>query len=78
MGRRAALLAAAAALSGQDAEAHAALAAFNRLRPGFTLKQYKTTFTVPGSNAAFDAGMERYYEGLRKAGMSEGEPALAN
>ena len=71
-------LASAYALNGQLTEARTALASANRLRPGITIADYKRDHGNPSSNAAAMASLERTVDGLRKAGMPEGEPVPAN
>jgi adenylate cyclase len=66
------------ALNGQSTEAGTALAAANRLRPGITIADYMRDWANPTSNAAGIAFMERMVDGLRKAGMPEGESVPAN
>jgi tetratricopeptide (TPR) repeat protein len=66
------------ALNGQPTEAGTALAAANRLRPGITIADYMQDWANPTSNAAAIAFMERMVDGLRKAGMPEGEPVRTN
>lgn len=55
------------ALHGRDEAAKANLAAFQKLIPGHTVSSLKAT--EPSKNAAFWAERERFYEGLRKAGL---------
>jgi adenylate cyclase len=63
------VLASACSLAGRHEEARAALSEFLRLRPNVTISQLRTS---PYSNhPAFLAWLQRFYEGLRKAGLPE-------
>ena len=74
-----ALLAAALALTGQEAEAretlqqYLALPSSERLRTIAAFKEYNAHFSNPKSDPRVLDSLERQYEGLRKAGMPEGE-----
>jgi hypothetical protein len=65
------LLAAANAWAGHDKEAKDAAAQLQKLYPGFTLQ------TLPGmllsDDPTYNAQLQRIVEGLRKAGVPEGE-----
>jgi hypothetical protein len=65
------LLAAANAWAGHDKEAKDAAAQLQKLYPGFTLQ------TLPGMHMSddptYNAQLQRIVEGLRKAGVPEGE-----
>jgi adenylate cyclase len=65
------MLAAAHAWLGHDKEAKEAAAQVQKFRPGFTLQ------TLPGMHLSddptFNAELQRIIEGLRKAGVPEGE-----
>ena len=71
-------LASAYALNGQLTEASTALATANKLRPGITIADFYVDWSNPTGNAAATAALERQMDGLRKAGMPEGEPVPAN
>jgi hypothetical protein len=71
-------LASAYALNGQLTEARTALATANKLRPGITIADFYEDWSNPTGNAAATAALERQMDGLRKAGMPEGEPVPAN
>jgi len=64
-------LAAAYALTSRSAEAHDALAEFERLEPNTTISMIKDETKSQSDNATFLKQRERLYDGLRKAGMSE-------
>jgi tetratricopeptide (TPR) repeat protein len=74
-----ALLAAALALTGQEAEAHEALQQYlalpssERLRTIAAFKEYNARFSNSKSDPRVLDTLERQYEGLRKAGMPKGE-----
>jgi tetratricopeptide (TPR) repeat protein len=74
-----ATLAAALALTGQEAEAREALQDYlalpssERLRTIAALRAYNARFSSPNSDPRLFESLEREYEGLRKAGMPEGE-----
>jgi DNA-binding winged helix-turn-helix (wHTH) protein/TolB-like protein/Flp pilus assembly protein TadD len=55
------------ALHGRDDAAKANLAAFQKIIPGHTVSSLKAT--EPSKNAAFWTERERFYEGLRNAGL---------
>lgn len=55
------------ALHGRDELARANLATYEKLIPGHTVSSLKAT--EPSKNAQFWAERERFYEGLRKAGL---------
>ena len=65
-------IAAASAFAGQDAEARAAVADLLKLRPGYTVQQWMD-FNSISDNETFQRGSQRIGEGLRKAGLPEGE-----
>lgn len=62
-------LASAAALSGDTATAQNALATFRRLLPQYTVASFRAEKLC--ANALCESQRERYYEGLRKAGLPE-------
>jgi class 3 adenylate cyclase/TolB-like protein len=62
-------LAAIYALQGRDAEASAELAEFNRLIPGRTIKNLQAS--ERSDNPTFWSQRQRFYEGLRTAGLPE-------
>ena len=62
-------LACAHAWLGREAEAKSALAELLRLKPDFTLTDFKAR--EPSDTPAFRAQRERLYEGLRRAGVPE-------
>lgn len=64
-------LAAAQSWLGRDAEAKAAIAEALKLRPGFTLLTWQKNKV--SDDPAFKMQFERITEGLRKAGLPEGE-----
>jgi adenylate cyclase len=72
-------LAAALALTGQEAEAREALQQYlalpysERLRTIAAFKEYNAHFSNPKSDPRVLDSLERQYEGLRKAGLPEGE-----
>ena len=57
------------ALHGRDASAATHMAEFRRLFPNHTIRSLR--LTDRSTNATFLAGADRFYEGLRKAGMPE-------
>jgi adenylate cyclase len=63
-------LASALGCAGRVDEARAQMAEFQRLRPGFTLAQFRAR--EPSDVEPFQRQRERVYEGLRLAGMPEG------
>jgi adenylate cyclase len=64
--------ASALALLGREAEARAALAVLQQLQPGFTLTRRKEDLRVQSAdNPDYNRLIERYYDGLRKAGLPE-------
>jgi hypothetical protein len=68
-----AVLAAAYALSGHDEEARAALAQYQRFRPGTTVANFRNLTPVPLqlTDPSYLRQRERLKEGLRKAGMPD-------
>jgi tetratricopeptide (TPR) repeat protein len=66
-------LAAANAWAGHDKEAKDAAAQLQKVYPGFTLKTYAGFYAPLSSNSIFAAQTQRIAEGLRKAGVPEGE-----
>jgi hypothetical protein len=59
-------------LLGREAEARAALAVRLHIQPGVTLTWIKeASRTDSGNNLEFHRLIERYYDGLRKAGVPE-------
>jgi tetratricopeptide (TPR) repeat protein len=64
-----AVQASALALLGREAEARAALAVYQRLQPGITLARFKDINR--SDNAEYLRLMERFYAGLRTAGLPE-------
>jgi adenylate cyclase len=66
-------LAAAHAWAGHDKEAKEAAAHLQRLRPGFTIQSYADLASRTADNPTFNAQSARIVEGLRKAGLPEGE-----
>jgi TolB-like protein len=66
-------LAAAQAWAGHDKEAKEATAHLQRLRPGFTVQSYADFTSRTSDNPTFNAQSQRIAEGLRKAGVPEGE-----
>jgi tetratricopeptide (TPR) repeat protein len=65
-------LAAALALVGLLDEARAAAKAGIALDPGFTVRRFRVN--APADNPTFLAKRERLYEGMRLAGVAEGNP----
>jgi TolB-like protein len=65
------LQAGALALLGREAEARAALAVLQQLQPGLTISRYKEDLGCRSTNPECHRLMERYYDGLRKAGLPE-------
>jgi TolB-like protein/class 3 adenylate cyclase len=65
------LLAAANAWAGHDKEAREAVAQLQKVYPGFTVQKYVSTHF--SDDPTYNAQRARIYEGLRKAGMPEGE-----
>ena len=63
-------LAAALAHLGRLNEAQAAVQAALALNPSFTITRFRTG--VPSDNPTFLAQRERFYDGMRKAGVPEG------
>jgi TolB-like protein len=68
-----AVLAAAYALTGRQDEAHAALAQYDRFRPGVTVSTFRNLSPVPLqlTDPSFGQQRERLKDGLRKAGMPD-------
>jgi adenylate cyclase len=64
-------LAAANALAGHDKEAKEAVAQLQKLSPGFTVQKYVGLHF--SDDPTFNAQRARIYEGLREAGLPEGE-----
>jgi len=58
------------ALLGREAEARAAVAMLQQVAPGLTVTGVKGLFR--SDNLEYNRLMERYYDGLRKAGLPEG------
>jgi tetratricopeptide (TPR) repeat protein len=71
-----AALVAANAWLGRDAEAKAALADLLKLKPDVTAQAYMALAATYSDNAAFTQGIARMVEGMRKAGLPEGEPKV--
>ena len=63
-------LAAALALSGEQAEAQAAVKSGLALNPGFTVRRYRSG--TQSDHPSYLAGRERLYRGMRMAGVPEG------
>lgn len=63
--------ASAAAQLGDVAAAHSALAEFRRVLPRHRIQTLRDEFTSFSRQADFLAGQERYYDGLRKAGLPD-------
>jgi adenylate cyclase len=59
------------ALLGREAEARAALAALLQLQPDFTITRNKEHQFYRSDHPEFHRLIERYYDGLRKAGLPE-------
>jgi TolB-like protein/tetratricopeptide (TPR) repeat protein len=68
-----AALVAANAWLGRDAEARAALADVVKLKPDITAQAYLAVAATYSDNAVFTQGIARMVEGMRKAGLPEGE-----
>ena len=68
---RGSMLAAANAGAGHDKEAKEAVAQLQKLYPGYTVQTYGGTHF--SDDPTFNAQRARIYEGLRKAGLPEGE-----
>jgi TolB-like protein/class 3 adenylate cyclase len=66
-------LAAANAWLGRDGEAKATLADLLKLKPDMTVQAYLALAAIYSDNAVFKQQIARMVEGLRKAGMPEGE-----
>jgi tetratricopeptide (TPR) repeat protein len=66
-------LAAAYAWAGHDKEAKEAAAHLQTLLPGFTVQSYADLASHTSDDPTFKAAAARIVEGLRKAGMPEGE-----
>jgi hypothetical protein len=66
-------IAAANAWMGHDAEARAAVAELLKLRPGVTVQDYVNASYGWSENSTFRRQIDRIVEGLRKAGLPEGE-----
>ena len=64
-------LAAANAWAGNDKEAKEAVAQLQKIRPGFTVQKYVGIHF--SDDPTFNAQRARIYEGLRKAGLPEGD-----
>jgi adenylate cyclase len=66
-------IAAANAWLGRDAEAKAAIAGLLKVYPGFTVQSYADIAARVTYNPTFAQQIQRIIEGLRKAGLPEGE-----
>jgi class 3 adenylate cyclase/TolB-like protein len=66
-------VAAASAWLGHDAEAKAAIAGLLKVYPGFTVQTYADMAARVTYNSTFADQIQRILEGLRKAGLPEGE-----
>ena len=66
-----ALQVSALALLGREAEARAALAVLQQLQPDLTITRNKEDRGYRVANPAFHQLIERYLDGLRKAGLPE-------
>jgi adenylate cyclase len=66
-------LAAASAWLGHDSEAKAAIAGLVKVYPGFTVQSYADIAARVTYNPTFSEQIQRILEGLRKAGLLEGE-----
>jgi adenylate cyclase len=66
-------IAAANAWLGRDAEANAAIAGLLKVYPGFTVQSYADIAARVTYNPTFAQQIQRIIEGLRKAGLPEGE-----
>ncbi len=66
-------LVAANAWLGRDAEAKAAIAELLKLKPGFTVQTWVGLAANFSDNPIFSQQIQRMVEGLRKAGLPEGE-----
>jgi TolB-like protein/class 3 adenylate cyclase/Tfp pilus assembly protein PilF len=66
-------LAAANAWAGHLKEAHDAAAQLQKVYPGFTVQSYAGFSAQFSSDATYNAELQRILEGLRKAGVPEGE-----
>ncbi len=66
-------LAAASAWLGHDAEAKAAIAGLHKVYPGFTVQTFADMAARVTYNPTFAQQIQRILEGLRKAGLPEGE-----
>ena len=66
------ILAAALAQLGRLDEARAAARSGLRLDPSFTIRRFKDTAGSVSDNPTFLARRERFYDGMRKAGVPEG------
>ena len=66
-------LAAASAWLGHDAEARAAIAGLLKVYPGFTVQTFADVAARVTYNPTFAQQIQRILEGLRKAGLPEGE-----
>jgi hypothetical protein len=68
-----AALAAAYAWSGHDADAEAAVTELLKLKPGYTVQQFADHAKSMSDNPTYLRELQRIAEGLRKAGLPEGE-----
>jgi tetratricopeptide (TPR) repeat protein len=66
-------LAAAHAWAGHDKEAKEAAAHLQGLRPSFTIQSYADLVSRTSDSPTFNAQIQRILDGLRKAGLPEGE-----
>ena len=66
-------IAAASAWIGRDAEARAAVAELLKLKPGYTVQEWLSFAYGFSENPTFRSQIDRIGEGLRKAGLPEGE-----
>jgi adenylate cyclase len=66
-------IAAANAWTGRDAEARTAVAELLKLKPGLTVQQFVNRGPLNSENPTFLREVQRIGEGLRKAGLPEGE-----
>jgi hypothetical protein len=66
-------LAAAYAVTGQDTLARAAVAELLKLKPGYTVQQFTDNRNKMSDNPTYLRELQPIIEGLRKAGLPEGD-----
>lgn len=65
--------AAAYAEAGRETDARAAVAELLQLKPGYTVQQFADRYNSMSDNPTYLRELQRIAEGLRKAGLREGD-----